>query len=97
MSLSWGIRSKENPDSNKFFDLSSTKSVNGGRTFSFPMDYGDIFSFEAGWDCSTDLHMAASFEQLDGTFSVRFYKMQGYGFGFLIDIINATMCRASLQ
>ena len=54
------IRFKENRDSNKSFDPSSIKPVNNGGPFSFPTDYGDISSFEPEWDCSTDLHIAAS-------------------------------------
>ena len=34
--------------------------MNDGGPFSFPMDWGDISSFDPGWDFATDLHTAAS-------------------------------------
>ena len=66
------------------------------------MKWGDISSFDPGWDFSTDLHTAAWLGQLTATSALdwnklEFVKLQGYGFGFLIDVIHAAMCRDSLK
>ena len=80
-----------------------TKSVNDGKPFIFPMEWEDISSFNLWWDFSTDLHIAASLGQHDDTWALdwnklEFVKMQGNGFGFLIDVVDAAMCRGdSLQ
>ena len=66
------------------------------------MEQGDLPSFKPGCDFSTDLHIAASLKQhVDswalGWNKLEFVKRQGYGFGLVIDFIDAAMCRDSLQ
>ena len=66
------------------------------------MEWGDISSFDPGWDFSTDLHTAAWLGQLADTSTLdwnklELVKLQWYGFAFLIDVIDAAMCRDSLK
>ena len=86
----------------RYFDSSSTKSVNDSGSFSFPIERGGIFSFDPGWDFSTDLQIAVLLGQsLDasalGWNKSEFVKMQGYEFGLFMDVMDAAMCRDSLQ
>ena len=66
------------------------------------MKWGDISSFDPGWDFSIDLHTAAWLGQLADTSTLdwnklEFVKLQGYGFGFLTDVIDAAKSRDSLK
>ena len=86
----------------RYFDWSSTKSVNNSGPFSFPIERRDISSFDPGWDFSTDLYIAVLLRQsvdtsVLGWNKLEFLKMQGYGFGLFMDVVDAAMCRDPLQ
>ena len=60
------------------------------------MEWGENSSFNPGWDFSTNLYVAAALGQPVDTSALgwnklEFVKMQGYGFGFLINVIDAAM------